>query len=410
MALKFTQKFVEEAPAPTDGRGQIIHYDTEVTGLGVRVTKAGARSFVLNYRTRTGLERRLTIGAVKDWPLKLAREEARRLRRIVDQGGDPLAEREARRVAPTVANLIERWREDAAPKKRPRSRREDEGLIRQWILPVLGTKKVAEVKRSDIEKLHQKISKTGTAVRANRVVALLSRLLNLAIGWEMRADNAASKIERNAEEARHRSLSGDELERLVTTLAAQRNQQAANIVLVLILTGARRGEVLAMRWDQLELQEPASWTKPASATKQARLHRVPLNSEARGLLVDLKLAASSKAAKTGRALPPYVFAARTPAGHITDIKHAWARLCREARISDLHLHDLRHTFASVLASDGYSLPLIGALLGHSQSSTTQRYAHLTDQAQRQAAERLGGLIKIGPGKTGEVLPLRPARK
>jgi integrase len=424
MALKFTQKFVEETPPPSAGRSQIIHYDTEVKGFGVRVTKAGARSFVLNYRTRTGLEHRLTIGAVKDWPVKLAREEARRLRRLIDQGGDPLAEREARRVAPSVAGLVERWRADAAPKKRPRSQQEDEGLIRQWILPELGARKVADIKRADIQKLHTKITKAGAAVRANRVLALASRLFNLAIGWEMRRpdnDNPASMIARNPETARYRYLEAGDMGRLLAALPAMRNQQAADVIRVLLLTGARRGEVLAMRWDQLDLLG-GHWTKPAAATKQKRLHRVPLSGPARPMLADINSEAAAKAERAGRPMSEWVFPAPPARGPkiadrrrgdrpISDLKTSWQTVLRAAQITDLHVHDLRHCYASYLASSGSNLPLIGQLLGHTQAATTQRYAHLLDDPQRAATERVAGILSaIETGKEGEVVPLRRPRR
>jgi hypothetical protein len=113
----------------------------------------------------------MPIGIVADWPLLLAREEARRLRRLVDQGEDPLAARNEHREAPTVTMLIERWREEAAPKKRRGSIVEDDGLIREWIDPEFGDKKVIDVKRAHIEALHWKITKAGTPIRANRTVA-----------------------------------------------------------------------------------------------------------------------------------------------------------------------------------------------------------------------------------------------
>jgi integrase len=408
MPIKFTAQNVDKAPGPSDGKSYVIHLDTEVHGLGLRVGQTGSRNWILNYRAR-GLGRRLTIGSAADWPISLAREEARRLNRLIDQGHDPLAEREALLKAPSVTDLVGRWREEAAPKKRERSRQEDESLLAQWIIPELGRKLVAEVKRADIEKLHNKITKTGAPVRANRTIALLSRLFNLAIRWEMRPDNPAQRIERNPEEPRHRYLNADELVRLFAAMEKHPNRQGVDIIRLLALTGARRGEVLTMQWNDLDLQAGV-WRKPAATTKQRRIHRIPLNEQAKQLLIRNKLAASGKAAANGRDLSAYVFASRHGGGPVRDIKHVWSALCRAAELTDLHLHDLRHSYASLLASSGYSLPLIGALLGHSQASTTQRYAHLLDGAQRKATEDLGTMLAALGRGTGELIDFPSGEK
>jgi integrase len=399
---KLTPALVAAATGPADGKAYNLISDSEAVGLGLRTTKAGAKAWVFSYRTQAGISRRFTIGNAADWPLKLARDEVRRLRRLVDTGHDPMGERHELRAAPTVADLIARWREEVAPKKRARSLADDEGMIAQHILPALGGMKVADARHADIDKLHRKITATGAKVRANRVVALLSRMFNLATIWEMRPDNPVKGIERNPETARHRYLDGEELVRLFTALETHGNRQAANIIRLLALTGARRGEVFAMQWSDIDLQAGV-WLKPAATTKQRRIHRIPLNEPAKQLLIDLKLEATSKAAKTGRPLSPYVFPARGGREPIGDIKHSWAALCRKAELSNLHLHDLRHSYASLLVSSGYSLPLIGALLGHSQASTTNRYAHLMDGAQRKATEELGALLSGLGRPKGEVI-------
>jgi integrase len=198
-----------------------------------------------------------------------AREEAKRLKRFVDQGRDPMRERHEERAAPTINDLVDRYLCEHAPRKREGSRREDESLIRQWIKPELGNKKVAAVRHADVERLHRKITARGTPTRANRTTALLSKMFSLAIRWEIRADNPARGLERNIEQKRSRYLAGDELRRLTEALAAYKNRDAANAIRLLLLTGARRGEVLGASWDQFELEEDV-WTKPSSHTKQKR--------------------------------------------------------------------------------------------------------------------------------------------
>ena len=396
MVVNFSPARLRELPAPMSGN--VIHYDTEVRGLGLRITRNNARSWIFNYRVK-GVERRLTIGAFSDWPLKLAREEAQRLRRLVDQGRDPMAERHAERAAPTVRDLFTRWQEEKAPAMRPRSRVEQERLFRQCIEPELGSRKVADVTHEDIDRLHRKIThrksqrkgQNGAPIRANRTVSFASRLFNLAVVWKMRADNPCRGIEKNPEQPRHRYLTEAELARLDAALVAEPDRQLINALWLLLLTGARKGEVLAMRWEHLELGEPAVWIKPASAVKQARLHRVPLNNQARDILVAIKEKSSGNVVRLSPS--PFVFPERNELGHVRDIKRGWERIRRRADLTNLRIHDLRHSFASFLVSAGYNLPMVGALLGHSQPATTARYAHLLDTAQRAATETLGALVR-----------------
>jgi integrase len=410
MAEKLTDRIAKSAAVPADGKAQRIDYDTEVKGFGLRVTKAGARSFILNYRVH-GVERRFTIGSYPDWPVSAAREEAKRLKRLVDQGQDPMGERHEERAAPTVDDLLDRYLIEHAPRKREGSRRADESLIRQWIRPELGNKRVANLRHADVERLHCKITAHGTPTRANRTAALLSKALSLAVRWEMRLDNPAVGLERNPEEKRNRYLAGDELRRLTEALATHPNQRAANAIRLLLLTGARRGEVLAAEWGQFDL-EAGVWVKPSSQTKQKRMHRVPLSAPVRQLLDELRGAADRHAAETRGEPSPFLFpaqrrarAARQGPGHMVELKWAWRAICEQAGLAGVRLHDLRHSYASILASAGLSLPVIGALLGHTQPGTTARYAHLFDDPLRAATERVGAIVTGGDKPAAEVIEL-----
>ena len=150
---------------------------------------------------------------------------------------------------------------------------------------------------------------------------------------------------------------------------------------LLLLTGARRGEVLAATWEQFDI-EKGVWTKPSSHTKQKKVHRVPLASAAMILLEQMRSASAST----------YLFPSNTPEGHVTEIKHSWASICKSAQITDMRLHDLRHSYASIFAGAGLSLPVIGALLGHTQPATTARYAHLADDPLRAATDTIDPTI------------------
>lgn len=394
MGQRLTGRAVLALPAPA--KGNVIYWDAHSTpGFGLRITAAGHRAFVLNYRTRTGRERRLTIGSPPAWSLTAAREAAAEYRREVDAGGDPLADLTAGREAPTVADLAERFEADGLPKLRLTTRVEYAAIIRRYIRPALGRLKVAEVCHTDIEKLHRKVAETAP-YRSNRTVAVLSRMFNLAIKWGMRAGNPAKGIERKPEEKRERYLSPAEIVRLAEALAA-RPGPSANAVRLLLLTGARRNEVLSAAWPQFDLQG-GIWTKPASTTKQTKLHRVPLSTPALQLLVEMRVAAGAS---------PFLFPGKAD-GPQGDLKKFWATICRDAKLDGVRVHDLRHTFASVLASSGIGLHVIGSLLGHSQPQTTARYAHLLDDPLRDATERAGAVIT--GGNSAEVVPLHKDRR
>jgi integrase len=395
MSQRLTDSIVKSLPCPKAGNR--ISYDDDVRGFGIRVTAAGARAFILNYRTRSGRERRYTIGSFPDWKTSAARTEAAELKRRVDRGEDPMGEVEAERMAPTVADMCERFKEEHLPKLRPTTVREYAALIDSYILPDLKHVKVRDASFSDVDALHRKVSKRAS-YRANRVVALLSKMFSLAIRWAWRTDNPAKGIERNQEEKRHRYLAGDELGRLTKALVEHEDQQAANIIRLLLLTGARRAEVQSATWDQFDLTNGV-WTKPGSTTKQKTTHRVPLSAPARQLLADLR----AKAAKDG----VYVFPGRGGEGHRIEIKGSWAAICKAACITAARMHDLRHTYASVLASAGLSLPVIGALLGHSQPATTARYSHLFDDPLRAATERVGAIVS--GNSSGAIVPIKAAR-
>lgn len=396
MAVKLTDPFVKGLETPT--RGQTLVWDSAVTGFGVRVTPAGARAFILNYRTKAGRVRRITIGSATVWKVAAARDEAARLRRVVDAGGDPLADLQETRAAPTVAELADRFEREHLPKRRPATIKDYKAMLTRHVRPALGTKKVADIAFSDIDRLHRKLGNTPYV--ANRVVGMLSKMFTLSIQWKWRTDNPCKGIEKNNEEPRHRYLSPQEASSLWAALGNLDDQQAASIFKLLMLTGARRSEVQSMKWADVDLVAGV-WVKPASTTKQARLHRVPLSAPALAILDALRREAGGNAA--------YVFPGRS-GGYRVELKNSWARACIAAGIFTLEtekdrrgrervikkpsarIHDLRHSYASVLASSGLPLHTIGALLGHSQSQTTHRYAHLLDASLRQATELVGATV------------------
>ena len=391
MAQKLTDGIVKALVSPK--AGSRITYDDTVKGFGARVTAAGARSFVLNYRTKLGRERRYTIGNFPDWKTAAARKEASELKKQIDRGGDPLGDVHAGRNAPTIAALCDRFVADYLPRKKPSTRKSYEQLIEAEIRPAFGSLKVAEVTFTDVDRLHRTISKRAL-YRSNRCIALLSRMFSMSIRWHMRTDNPCKGIERNQEHKRRRYLSAEELGRLTMALASAKDQQAADIVRMLLLTGARRGEVLAAKWDNIDLVA-GTWSKPAATTKQKTEHQVPLSAAARALLTDLRMRSPANA--------EWLFPASDGAPR-KDIRDAWEAICRASEIKAARAHDLRHTYASVLASAGQSLSIIGALLGHTTPTTTARYSHLFDDPLRKATEQAGAILSGAP--SAEVVPLK----
>jgi len=427
MPERLSETLVRKALPPAQGQAMI--WDAEVKGFGLRVTPGGAKSFVLDYRAE-GRQRRITIGAHPDWTVAAAREAAKTMKRDVDHGHDPMGERQAQREAPTVQELWERYEREHLPQKSARSQVDERIMWQKIILPRFGKMKLASITHDDVDALHRDITTIrGTPVRANRTVEVLRKAFNLAIRWKWREDNPASGVRRNPEEKRNRYLNRGEIAALARALNDHSEPMSANAIKLLMLTGARRGEVLGATWEMFDL-ENGVWTKPSAHTKQRKLHRVPLSGPALQLLKDMKAAAKAKAEADGTPLNPFVFPG-ADSKPLTDIKRTWVSVCRKAGLAaqaekkgrdgkpmkgkdgkptmvwqpTVRIHDIRHSFASILVSAGAYLPLIGQMLGHTQVQTTQRYAHLFDDPLRKAAETVGAYVLAAP-EPRDVTPKR----
>ena len=427
MPERLSETLVRKALPPAQGQAMI--WDAEVKGFGLRVTPGGAKSFVLDYRAE-GRQRRITIGAHPDWTVAAAREAAKTMKRDVDHGHDPMGERQAQREAPTVQELWERYEREHLPQKSARSQVDERIMWQKIILPRFGKMKLASITHDDVDALHRDITTIrGTPVRANRTVEVLRKAFNLAIRWRWREDNPASGVRRNPEEKRNRYLNKGEIAALARALNDHSESMSANAIKLLMLTGARRGEVLSATWEMFDL-ENGVWTKPSAHTKQRKLHRVPLSGPALQLLKDMNAAAKAKAEADGTPLNPFVFPG-ADGKPLTDIKRTWVSVCRKAGLATqaekkgrdgkpmkgkdgkptmvwqptVRIHDIRHSFASILVSAGASLPLIGQMLGHTQVQTTQRYAHLFDDPLRKAAETVGAYVLAAP-EPRDVTPKR----
>lgn len=401
--IKLTKTLVDDLPTPA--KGQTFVWDSELPGFGVRITPTGVKAWIVQTKIRGGKERRMTVGLCHKVPLDRARKEARELIANADLGRDVAQERkEAREVKsdsnPLFSDFAERWLTEVVERRNRASTLELRRLlVKNHIIPHLGKKRLTEIGRKDIEDMHHAVSQRYP-VAANRAVSTCSAIFATAIRWGLLDQNPALGTHRNAEEGRERYLTPDELARVSTELEATPAQDSADIVRLLLLTGARFGEVAAMRWKQLDL-EAGIWTKPAATTKQNKTHRVPLSAAALSVLNKRRATADNstppiKRHTTNRAAQkdnPWVFPGDGGDGHMTTIRSFWAAICKRADIKEARIHDLRHTFASLLVSAGESLPVVGALLGHTQAKTTSRYAHLMDDALRRATERIGNITE-----------------
>lgn len=362
-----------------------VLWDDEVRGLGLRVFPTGKKSFILIYRAGSR-QRQMTLGAYGVLTLQQARAKARQVLGAVSiEGRDPLAERKtAAARGCTVAQLAERYMaEHAEVKKKPASAKTDQQMLRDYVLPKLGHRQVASINRQDVAALHHGLREKPYV--ANRVLALVSKMLNLAEKWGLRPDgsNPCRHVEKFKERPRERYLSSEELARLTQAIAdaeaeASESVHAIAALRLLILTGCRLREILHLRWEHVDF-EHGRLVLPDSKTGAKTVF---LSTPALEVLAKLPRTQGN----------PWVIEGRKAESHLSDLKGPWRRICQKAKLSGLRIHDLRHSFAAVGAGLGLSLPMIGKLLGHSQPRTTARYAHLAADPMHEAAELIGGQL------------------
>ena len=384
-----------DAIKPTPGR-DVVAWDSSLPGFGIRVKPSGAKSYLIQYRNTGGRSRRMTLGRHGVLTPASARRIAEERLREVKQGLDPLEERSHARGGATVADLAASYLEKhLQPKCKPSTLREWTRLLHRDILPRIGRRKVADLQRGDISALHRSLR--DKPVTANRVVTLLSALLTYAEREGVRPDgsNPCRHVVKYPEKKRERFLTHDELGRLGDALreAEQEGEKHPSGILavrLLLLTGARKSEILGLRWDEVDFERACLRLSESKTGKKV----IPLGAPA---IEVLKTAPECEG-------NPYVCFGVKQGAAFCGLQAVWKRLRDRAGLSDLRLHDLRHSHASFGAGLGLSLPLIGRILGHSSTATTARYAHLADDPVRQAADRISGEIAAAMSGTakGEV--------
>ena len=415
MRAKITKRTVDGLRS---GERDAFLWDTELPGFGCKITPKGNRIYILQYG-RSGRDHRVTIGRHGiDVTPEQARLEAQRLRGLVAGGETPSAAREKRSENTSVAELARRYLDEyAIPHKKPSGIAQDRRNLQNHVMPLIGKLQVKSIERADVARVMREVAVGKTAkdektklqgrrivrggeIVANRVQALLSKMFALAEDWKLRPEgtNPCRGVKRYAEHKVERFLSYDELARLGTALSASEVEHSGSklsrtgrtsiaALRLLLLTGCRVGEVLGLQWRHFD-QERRLLMLPDSKTGAKSVF---LNQHAIDLLLSLSRDQGTD----------YVFEGDRKGKPVGSLRKPWERICVAAEIENVRLHDLRHSFASVGAAGGLSLPVIGALLGHSQPATTARYAHLAASPLHQAADAIGAQIEAAMSGRGK---------
>jgi integrase len=412
MKIKIGRRALSALPAVTR---PTIFYDTDLTGFGLKASPTGALSYVVEYRPGVGgrsiSKRRMVIGCPKTLTPDEARTQASGILARVRLGEDPSAERSNARKAENISELLTSFMDDhIRAKRKARTAKLFQGYIKNHIEPVLGTRKAPTLTRADIERLHRTIGRTNP-VTANRVLALIGAAYAYGTRSGHLPENMAnptSGIEKFREQVRERFLSESELLRLGEAIreaekvgipwikqskskhAPKLENRITNIgphaaaaLRLLIFTGARLREILDLRWDYVDLQRGLLFLPDSKTGKKT----IVLGAAALAVLENLLRVGKFVIAGTDNDKPR------------ADLQRPWALVSERADLAGLRLHDLRHSFASVGAGSGFGLPVIGKLLGHSNSKTTERYAHLAADPLRRASDAISGAIAKAMGES-----------
>ena len=366
--------FVKSAACP-EGCRRIEYFDTQVRGLSLEVRASGGKTYYRRYRDARGRLRQIKLGDALVIRLSDARRLAEQIGRKTALGEDPLERRKEVRAVPTFEEFIER---QYLPfiKSYKRSWADDAGMLKNHLLPRFGKRHLDEITRQDVQKVHQDRRLSGAAPgSANRLLILMRYVFNLTLRWEVPGVKAnpckgVPLMEENNKKERY--LSAQEAQRLYEAVRRSANPMLRYIVPMLILTGARKREVLDARWEDFD-RERRIWRIPM--TKAGRARHVPLSDGALAVL---------------KAVPPipgcgWVFPNPTTHRPYVSIFYAWDTARSRANLSDVRVHDLRHSFASLLINSGRTLYEVQHILGHTQVKTTQRYAHLSQDTLLAAA-------------------------
>ena len=399
-----------------DPAGDYFAWDDELAGFGCRVYPTGRKVYVLKYRLggRGGKQRRRSLGKHGVVTPEGARRDAKALRGVVAQREDPHAEKDRARTVTRVSEAAENYlRQQVDAKLKPRTGGEYRRLFKRHILPAIGKMPLADVTPIEVGRLHHKLREAP--VQANRVLTRLSGFFAWCLDRgliERSAPNPCARVSHYREDRQARFLTEAEALRLgvaltkaateglpqpekrsrpVATGATAKHRAkktagrpipadplAVGAIRLALLTGMRRGEVLNLRWSEVDSER--AQLRLADSKTGAKV--VQMGAPALWVLDSLPRVEGGI----------YVFASGDGTRPLESVRRVWDAVRLEAKLQDVRFHDLRHSFASSLADEGHSLILIGSLLGHKEVSTTQRYAHLVDDPRRAAADKTAGRL------------------
>ena len=378
--LVITKRSVDALSADRDA----VFWDRRLSGFGVRVYATGRKVYIVQSRGPHG-SRRATLGRHGRLSADRARRDAAAAIDRIKQGKSPLAAPPAAPApVPTVADLVERFmREHAKANCKPTTVEHYRWVLDSYILPSLGAIAVSEVDRERVASLHYGLREKPFV--ANRVLVTLSKMLSLAEAWGLRSKGTSPCrfVRRYPEPPRERFLTREEFQRLGTVLDEAETDgsmfpSAVAAIRLLMLTGCRKGEILGLRWDDVD--RTAGELRLRDGKTGPRM--VPLSATVLEVLDAMPRIPGN----------PWVIAGKKPDRPLCGIDDQWKKLRARAGLDDVRIHDLRHSYASRALALGESLTMIGALLGHSQVATTARYAHLARDTEKAAAMKVGGSI------------------
>lgn len=375
--MPLTKSAITKMVYAKEGNKQDIRWDDSLAGFGVRVYPSGKKSFVLSYR-HSGRKHIIVLGQYGQLTLAQAKKSAKdELAKLRLTDADPAAERKKRRQGDTVGDLCLAYLKDYA-KIHKKSWRDDERRINNRILPAWKNLKANGLSHTDIAALHRQIG-AKHPYEANRVVELISKMYHLAAEWGVvprSIQNPAHGIKAFKEEKRDRWVSPEELPRLIEAIERESNIYARYALWLYLLTGVRKNELLHAKWSDIDFQRGELCL---ADTKNGKKHYVPLSTAALSVLE--KIPRQSK--------NPYIIVGNVSKKHLINIDKPWRRVRKRAQVEDLRLHDLRRTVGSWLAQSGNSLHLIGRILNHSDTKTTEIYARFAQDQLHTALERHG---------------------
>ena len=378
--VDLTSRFVRAAVCP-EGSEKIDFFDSQQRGFLVEVRASGRKTFYQRFRDERGRERQFKIGRADIVTIEQARRKGRTVFARAILGEDAQQQREQLRTIPTLEAFVrERYIPFVATYKR--SWRTDDAILRHHALPHLGKMALDEIKAEHIvDTLARMKAKELASSTSNRVLVIIRYIYNLAIKWRVPgvALNPTAGVELGPEIQRNRFLTKDEVQVLAAAIAADENRTAANAIMLLLLTGGRRNEITHARWqdvlwDERKLRVPIS--------KSGKPRWISLSLSAIGLLRSIPREDGSE----------FIFPAPTTGRPSPSLWFPWKRIRDRAGLSDVRLHDLRHSFASFLVNEGISLYVVQGLLGHANARTTQRYAHLQADTLSRATDVVDAIV------------------